>query len=116
MNIDLSFMKRRRIAINCRTEEELKILTDAIIKEYPKYDHVFRTKYGCWKNDHNDEGLSIRAHVLPSGNIDYGHCTATYYRNNGYKVIEFITICRQLDLGKIESGYLSAADAFAALF
>ena len=116
MDVDLSFMKKGRIAINCRTEEELKMLTDAIIEEYPKYKHIFRVKYGCWKHDHNDEGLSIRAQVLPSGDIDYGHCTATYYRNNGYKVIEFITICKQLDFGQFEYDYLSAADVFAALF
>ena len=116
MDVDLSFMKEHRIAINCRTEEELKMLTDAIIKDYPKYEHVFRTKYGCWQHDHNDDGMSIRAQVLPSGDIDYGHCTATYYQNNGYKVVEFITICRQLDFGQIESDYMSAADVFAALF
>lgn len=116
MDVDLSFMKSGRIAVNCRTKEELKILTDAIIEKYPEYDHVFSVKYRCWEYDHDDEGLSIRAQVLPGGNIDYGHCRAAYYRNNGYKVIEFITIYRQLDFGQIESNYLGAADVFAALF
>lgn len=116
MMVDLSFMKRDRVAVNCRTSEELKALTDAIAEEYPAYSRVFQTKYKCWTFDHDSEGMSIRAKLLPDENIDYGHCYASYYRNCGYEVIEFSAISTQLDFGEIEPCHINADEALSALF
>lgn len=114
--VDLSFMKEERVAVNCRTEKDLKILTDAIAEQYPQYSQILQVKYRCWAHDHDDEGMAIRAKLFLDGNIDYGHCTATYYRNRGYKVLEFSSISKQLDYGQIETCFSNAEEALAALF
>lgn len=116
-DVNLDFMHEGRVAVNCRTKEGLRALTKAIVEMYPKYKIVFETKYQLWEGDRDDEGMAIRAELCEDGTIDYGHCYASWYRGNGYKVIELSDITyKAKDLGALNTGYMDVNAALAALF
>lgn len=115
-NVDLSFMHNGKIAVNCRTKEELVVLMTAIKKEYPQYEHTCTIKSRLWESDRDKDGLSVRAIASGEGSVDFGHCWAEWYRRNGYTVVEFRDICKGMDLGEIISGYDDMSAALEALF
>lgn len=116
-DIDLSFMREFGTVVNCRTKEGLRALTTAIGNNYPDYRSLFDEKYSCWDYQHDDRGLSIRAELFEDGSISSGHCNASWYEENGYKIIELSDItCRTKDLGVFDTGYIDMNAALAALF
>ena len=116
-DINLDFMHEKDVVVNCRTKEGLRALTKAIGEAYPRYRPTFQTKYELWERDHDDEGMTIRAELCEDGTINYGHCFAWWYREEGYKVLELCDITHTAkDLGALNTGYMDINAALAALF
>lgn len=75
----------KKIAINCRTEEEAKKLFEYVINgfeilNYSLFIHL-------WKNYQENTCYRFSYSAFDNNKIAWGYCRKSYYEENGYKII-----------------------------
>lgn len=75
----------KKIAINCRTEEEAKKLFEYAINGFEILnDNLF---IHLWKNYQENTCYRFSYSVFDNNKISWGYCRKSYYEENGYKII-----------------------------
>lgn len=117
-DIDLSFMAHGdSIAVNCRTKEGFSALAQAIYRRFPAYKEPLQDYVRFYKEYNNGKGMALRVKLIGRNRLSLGYCTAEWYKENKYEVIELSDItCRTKDLGVFDTGHMDINAALAALF
>lgn len=117
-DIDLSFMLQgNSTAVNCRTKEGFNALAQAIYRRFPVYKEQLQEYVKFYKEYNNGEGMALCVELIGRNRLSLGYCTAEWYKENRYEVIELSDItCRTKDLGIFDTGHIDMNAALAALF
>lgn len=116
MKIDISFMDEQSCVIWCRTKEEAVELMHNVVSKYPKTMRGLAPKVERFKTEKDDEGLGFRFDCIGEDDFDIGYGSMYYYRDAGYKIIEFNDLLIMEDYGDFDSGFLDVVDALSILF
>lgn len=117
-DIDLSFVENGdSTVINCRTKEGISALAQAICNRYPEYKGQLQDYVKFYQEYNDGNGMALRVRLVGKNRLSLGYCTAEWYKENYYKVIELSDItCKAKDLGDINTGHMNINAALAALF
>lgn len=75
----------KKIAINCRTEEEAKKLFEYVINGFEILNNNLFIH--LWKNYQENTCYRFSYSVFGNNKISWGYCRKSYYEENGYKII-----------------------------
>lgn len=120
MNINWNDLCDGKTAIHTPAFDDARRLIDMVKSAYPDVLLINETLLLDYWRRYEDKCCYRFMPVYSDGHLAYincAYCKKEWYETRAprYRVVEFDSIFNP-DFGHIESGYLSAADAFAALF